>query len=396
MLPAVTAAARVDALAAAAAMAAEFRADAAERDLAAGTPWAQRERIKASGLLLLMVPAEYGGLGGDWPTTLRCVREIATADASLAHLFGYHHLGVITPHLIGTPEQRAHWYSETARGQLFWGNALNPLDPRTRLTRSRGSGFKLNGTKSFCTGAQGSDLLITSATLEGVPQLQVAVLPTQREGITVHDDWANMGQRQTDSGSVSYADVTVDASELLGPPGAGGSVFASLRPCMTQAILSNIFLGTAQGALLSAREYTLALERPFAGSMSSSPAEDPYVLQHYGEMSTAGQAAACLLDSASSSLQQAWLQEDALTAQQRGECAALMAAAKVMAGRTALDVTSRIFEVMGARATSERYRFDRFWRNVRTLTLHDPLDYKAREVGDFYLNGRVPTPSFYS
>jgi alkylation response protein AidB-like acyl-CoA dehydrogenase len=90
------------------------------------------------------------------------------------------------------------------------------------------------------------------------------------------------------------------------------------------------------------------------------------------------------------------MQEDALTAQQRGECAALMAAAKVMAGRTALDVTSRIFEVMGARATSERYRFDRFWRNVRTLTLHDPLDYKAREVGDFYLNGRVPTPSFYS
>jgi len=51
---------------------------------------------------------------------------------------------------------------------------------------------------------------------------------------------------------------------------------------------------------------------------------------------------------------------------------------------------------MGARATSERYRFDRFWRNVRTLTLHDPLDQKVREVGDWVLNGRPPTPSFYS
>ena len=69
---------------------------------------------------------------------------------------------------------------------------------------------------------------------------------------------------------------------------------------------------------------------------------------------------------------------------------------KVAAGRTALDVTSRIFEVMGARATSERYRFDRFWRNVRTLTLHDPLDYKVREVGDSVLNDRWPTPTFYS
>jgi alkylation response protein AidB-like acyl-CoA dehydrogenase len=59
-------------------------------------------------------------------------------------------------------------------------------------------------------------------------------------------------------------------------------------------------------------------------------------------------------------------------------------------------VTSRIFEVMGSRATSARYRFDRFWRNARTLTLHDPLDYKVRETGDWALNRRFPTPSFYS
>ena len=53
-------------------------------------------------------------------------------------------------------------------------------------------------------------------------------------------------------------------------------------------------------------------------------------------------------------------------------------------------------QVIGARATMERYRLDRFWRNVRTLTLHDPLDYKAREVGDWALNGRAPVPSHYS
>ena len=117
----------------------------------------------------------------------------------------------------------------------------------------------LNGAKSFCTGAQGSDLLLVSATEEGQPRLQVAVLPTRRQGITVHDDWANMGQRQTDSGSVTFEDVDVHDSELLGPPGAGGSVFASLRPCITQSILSNIFLGLAQGALREARAYTLAM-----------------------------------------------------------------------------------------------------------------------------------------
>ena len=33
---------------------------------------------------------------------------------------------------------------------------------------------------------------------------------------------------------------------------------------------------------------------------------------------------------------------------------------------------------------------------IATLTLHDPLDYKVREVGDWALNGRYPTPGFYS
>jgi alkylation response protein AidB-like acyl-CoA dehydrogenase len=69
---------------------------------------------------------------------------------------------------------------------------------------------------------------------------------------------------------------------------------------------------------------------------------------------------------------------------------------KVAAARAALEITSRIFEVMGSRSTAARYRFDRFWRNARTLTLHDPLDYKVRESGDWALNGRYPTPSFYS
>ncbi|HET6315069.1 MAG TPA: acyl-CoA dehydrogenase family protein, partial [Chloroflexota bacterium] len=156
-----------DPIAEAAALAGEFRVDAAERDLAAGTAWPQRERIRGSGLLKLMIPRQYGGLGGDWPTTLRTIREVATADGSLAHVYGYHHLGVITPHLLGTLEQRARWYEKTAAEDVFWGNSLNPLDPRTTLTPAADGGFLLSGAKSFCTGAMGSDLLLVSATLAG-------------------------------------------------------------------------------------------------------------------------------------------------------------------------------------------------------------------------------------
>jgi alkylation response protein AidB-like acyl-CoA dehydrogenase len=386
----------IDPLVEAARLAAEFRATAAARDLAAGTPTSERNQIRASGLLKLSIPTGLGGCGATWPDLLRVVREIATADASLAHLLAYHHLGVSTPHLLGTPEQRDRWYAQTARDNLFWGNSLNPLDPRTTLTHVDDQTYVLNGEKSFCTGARDSDLLLVSATEPGHSQLRVVVLPTNRQGITVNDDWDNMGQRQTDSGSVSYRDVVVHHDELLGPPGAGGSVWATLRPCVTQAILSNIYLGLAQGAFDEACHYTRTLERPFAGSTATRASEDPYVLERYGEMHIQILAAAGLLDGAAEALQRAWNREAALTSDERGACAVAVAAAKVAAGRCALDVTSQVFEVMGARATSARYRFDRFWRNARTLTLHDPLDYKVREVGDRVLNDRFPTPSFYS
>ena len=212
-----------DPLAEAQRLAAEFRADAPERDQAAGTPKKQRDHLRASGLLQLSVPTRLGGLGASWPTILRIVREFATADGSLAHLFGYHHLCLITPHLIGTPAQRDHWYAETARRGLFWGNSLNPLDLRTSLARNNGDTIHLNGEKSFCTGAADSDVLLVSANWPGESRLQVAVLQTTSEGITVRDDWDNMGQRQTDSGSVSFRDVVCQAEDFLGPPGAGGT-----------------------------------------------------------------------------------------------------------------------------------------------------------------------------
>ncbi|WP_339381395.1 hypothetical protein [Brasilonema sp. UFV-L1] len=59
-------------------------------------------------------------------------------------------------------------------------------------------------------------------------------------------------------------------------------------------------------------------------------------------------------------------------------------------------MTNCIFEAMGARATSAQYGFDRYWRNLRTFTLHDPVDYKVRDLGNWALNNESPKPSFYS
>lgn len=92
----------------------------------------------------------------------------------------------------------------------------------------------------------------------------------------------------------------------------------------------------------------------------------------------------------------AWSRGEALDAQQRGQVAVAIAAAKVASTRVGLDVSSRFFETTGARATHGALRLDRFWRNLRTQTLHDPVDYKLKELGDWALNGEIPSPSFYS
>jgi len=85
-----------------------------------------------------------------------------------------------------------------------------------------------------------------------------------------------------------------------------------------------------------------------------------------------------------------------ITAQRRGELAALVAQVKVVTTDTGLTVTSGIFELLGARATGKKYGFDRYWRDVRTHSLHDPVAYKKREVGVYQLLGEIPEPTWYT
>ena len=85
-----------------------------------------------------------------------------------------------------------------------------------------------------------------------------------------------------------------------------------------------------------------------------------------------------------------------VTADLRGETAIAVASAKVLAARTALDVTTRVFDALGARATHNRLGLDRFWRDVRTHSLHDPLAYKVLEVGRYAVNGQYPDIRAYT
>src|SRR5690606_23150911 len=116
-------------------------------------------------LLKLAVPEEYGGPGEKWTVIYQIIRRLAEVDSSLAHLYGFQHLQVASILLFGNEEQKQRCMKGTLQENWFWGNATNGLDNRTTLTwREKEGGYhELNGIKSFCSGAMGSDMINVTA-----------------------------------------------------------------------------------------------------------------------------------------------------------------------------------------------------------------------------------------
>ncbi len=376
-------------------LSAEFALTAAERDYLGGTPKLERDEIRRSGLLAMMIPKEYGGLGANWVQTMQVIREIAKADSSIAHVFGFQHLMLATARLFSKPDQWERWYEQTAQFNWFWGNALNPLDERS-IAKSFSNWFEFSGQKSFCSGAIDSEMLIVSAKNQTDGKLLIAAIPTARTGITVLEDWDNIGQRQTDSGSINFEKVRIEQHEILAEPGPLSTPFSCLRPLIAQLILTNIYLGIAEGAFEDARKYTLEEARPWHTSTATTSKQDPYILNHYGEFWVGIESTRTIADLAAAKLDNAWHIGTNLSEAERGEVAISISVAKVLATKTGFEITNKMFEVMGSRSTHAGLRLDRHWRNLRTHTLHDPLDYKIKELGEWALNKSYPTPTFYS
>lgn len=375
-------------------LAKQFAQTAAERDKAGGNPKFERDLIRKSGLLSLAIPQQYGGQGADWKTIFQTVQTIAQVDSSLAHVYAFHHLLIATVQLFAQPEQYQQWFEQTVQQHLFWGNTLNPLDKRTTVQQVSENEFIFHGDKSFCSGSIDSDILLCSG-FNDADQLLIAVIPTQREGVSFLGDWNNMGQRQTDSGTSHFEQVKVYKNELLLNSGPLSTPYSSLRPLIAQLIFVHLFLGVAEGAFEVARQ-SIQTQKAWSKSLAEQAIHDPYIQKHFADFYVQLQSVRLLTEQAVDALQAAWNIGEDLTEQQRGQVSIAIATAKIAATNSSLFVTQNIFQVLGARATTAQLNLDRFWRNVRTQTLHDPIDYKYQEVGEWVLTGKVPDPSFYS
>lgn len=383
-------------LAAADQVALQLRATAADRDRASQAPRAEVELLREHDLLQAQEPVEYGGAGLSYAQAAQVTRRIARGDTSIAHLIGYHYAQTRIDRLFGTPEQADAQSRANGERRLFWGGVQNPRGGSgLELTRD-GDGFRLNGHRTFASGASLGDQLSITATLDG--NLAFVSIPGGREGFVTLDNWDNMGQRLTDSGGVELHNVRVERAEILGPDPIGGREPTPYQTLVTphwQLAFVNFYIGTAQGAIEEALEWTRAHASPWETSGVERASDDAYILERVGEIVSEVRAAALLADRAGQALQAALDIGPVLTANERAEAAVAVYEAKVVTTKVALDAASRLFEVQGARATTAAYGFDRHWRNLRTHTVHDPVAYKAREVGDWVLNRRAPEFSLY-
>ena len=373
-------------------------ADVTARDRANEQPVAEIALLKSSKLLTMLGPVEHGGGGQSLQTGYRIVRELARYDASVAQLLGYSYIWSLMPQLVGTPEQIERYAREGTQNEWLWGGVANPRDPDLTLVDA-GDHVVFNGRKNFSTGGSVADVLLLAGMDPGGTDIPILMLvPAKAEGLRPMLNWDALGVRLSDSGGMEVVDVRAEWKDAFGyvdkvPQTRTANIFGVP---VWQLLFTNLYLGIAQGALETAAEYTRTKTRPPLQSEHEKSVDDPYVLSTYGELFASVLAAEALVESAGAEVQDVMDDLDALTERRRGEVAVIVSAAKVVATRASLEATSRIFDVTGARATASSVGLDRFWRDVRTHSLHDSVAYKVREVGIFFLRDDIPEPTWYT
>ena len=219
------------------------------------------------------------------------------------------------------------------------------------------------------------------------------IVPADREGVFLDDDWDGMGQRLTASGTSRFEDVLVYPDEVLPSP-IGDDTAPAPRSAFLQLFLVAVMAGIARNVTTDAAEVVRSRTRTFSHASGDLPKSDPLIQQVVGQIAanafaaeTVVLAAADGLDAAEASGHEA----DAVHA-----AAVLTAQAQVVVADLATRSGELLFHVGGASATSRDANLDRHWRNARTIASHNPAMYKARAVGDLLVNGtRLPANGFF-
>jgi alkylation response protein AidB-like acyl-CoA dehydrogenase len=373
---------------------------AVEHDATGRYPTRAVAALKASGIGALGVPAALGGIGSSHRASLEAQVRLAAADSAVAQVFKIHD-ELVREIVVYCPDAMRPWLADqcvhkhTCVGLAVAEAGKRVDDPWSTVAMpTDDGGCVIDGQKIYTTGAAEADLVAVWAfdPVAGADNpflgFRLSLVPAGTPGMTIHRDWDALGQRATDSGTVTFTSVVVPPEMRASEPGRAPLPQNSLR---YQAGFAAVLVGIGVGALRQAVPFVSGRARPWPSAGVDSATGDPMVQRLCGEL-VADLAAAYALTMATG---------DLLDAFERGEIdrtalAVPIYAAKSAASRAAVRATTDLYAMLGTRGAAASTGFDRWWRNARTLSLHDPVDWKHAEIGLHVLTGWDPPPGIYT
>ncbi|MDR2678673.1 MAG: acyl-CoA dehydrogenase family protein [Zoogloeaceae bacterium] len=350
--------------------------------------------LREAGFGALRVPVAYGGSGATLPQLFRLLRLLGEADSNLPHIFRAQFSFIEGLLNDDNEANRQRWFPRAAAGDIV-GAAMAERASTTgnnvKLTPVDEHTWRLDGEKFYSTGTLYANWISVAAT-DGTDRFSVIVSSTA-PGVTRLDDWDGFGQRGSGSGTTRFENVIVEEQSLLRRFPIGEGRGDSYITAFYQEVHLATLAGITRAILRDAIAFTQSRTRTFGIPGESSPRHDPLVKRVIGRLSSLTYAAETLVDGVARVLENVWQAVQANRVKPEDYAYADIRAfqAQQILLDQVLEASSLLFEVGGASATSETRLFDRHWRNARTLASHNPASLRASYLGDFYLNGVVPS-----
>ncbi|ATL66420.1 acyl-CoA dehydrogenase family protein [Nocardia terpenica] len=209
----------------------------------------------------LVIPKEYGGLGGSAADAVEVLRAIGAASPSLAVATAMHHFSLaslfaVTDTLEPSPEERA-LLAAIADQNLLVASGFaegrpgqGVLSPLMTGVRDEG-GIRVSGAKKPCSMSRSMDLFSASVavpTENGGSELKLMLVPAATPGVSVHPFWQAPVLTGAESDEVRLEDVFVDDRLLVDAEiGDGGELDAlqTVGFIWFEVLITSCYLGMA-------------------------------------------------------------------------------------------------------------------------------------------------------
>lgn len=321
--------------------------------------------LAESGLLGVQIPEEYGGAGAGMLSLILTIEEVARICASTSVILTTQALASDPFLIAGNEKQKKNLLYRLASGQCLGAVAITEPGAGSDVTGMKtvakkiDGGYVLNGSKIFITNGGVSEIVTVLAYTDkskGNKGISMLVVEKGAKGFIVGRQEHKMGIHGSDTRELTFEDVFVPDSNLLGPEGSG---FRTLMTTFnfTRPGVAAQALGIAQGAFDAAIKY--AKERVQFGKSLASFQGLQWMI---AEMALQIEAARTLTYRAASLID---------NDPDSPDIPRLASMAKWHASDTAMKVTTDAVQIFGGYGYSKEYPVERMMRDAKITQIYE-------------------------